>query len=119
MTNVSVVESPAERKKVLIAEGEYFRIGLVHAKLSVGQALQPQALLHGALDQAVGFAHARMDQFLSPTGLRLETVLPYAMSALSFLARRKLIKPVIGVAVMVGLGVAWFRRRQQASPVER
>ncbi|MES2740265.1 MAG: hypothetical protein V4754_04865 [Pseudomonadota bacterium] len=114
MTKVSLVESAAERKKVLIAEGEYFRVGLVHAKLSVGHALQPQALLHGALDHAVGFAHARVDQFLAPTGVRLETVMPYAMSALSFMARRKLIKPALAVAVVVAVGVAWFKRRKRS-----
>jgi hypothetical protein len=39
----------------VIREGELYRIKLVHSKALVGQALQPDALLHGAVEHAVGW----------------------------------------------------------------
>lgn len=103
----------AAHKKALIAEGELFRVGLMHSKINVGNALHPQVLLRGALDHAVGLAHDRVDHFLAPTGLRLQTVLPYLLTAFSFVARRKLVKPALAVGVTVALGAAWVMRRKR------
>jgi len=112
MANVNQELDDAARKQKLIAEGAFFRVGIVHAKAQAGHAMRPQALLHDAIEQALGFATARFGGFLAPAGLggRLQSVMPYVLTAASFIGRRKLVKPVlIGGAVLAG-AVAWLLR---------
>jgi hypothetical protein len=113
----------AEKLKV-IGEGELYRIKLVHSKALVGQALHPDALFHGAVDHAVGLARARMGGLLQPGGaggLNVKSLLPYAKSLMpyaltvgSFIARRRLIKPLVVLAVVAAAGAAWMTRRRRA-----
>lgn len=104
----------AAHKKKLIAEGELYRIGVLHAKTHVSHALRPEALLHGILEHAVGFASNRVETLLAPNGLRLQTVMPYLLAVFSYLGRKKLIKPALGtgVAAIVAL-VSFMRRKRQ------
>jgi hypothetical protein len=117
----------AEKLKV-IREGELYRIKLVHSKALVAQALHPDALFHGAVDHAVGLAQARLGGLLQPGGmggLNVKSLLPYAKSLMpyaltvgSFIARRRLIKPVLVLALAAGAGVAWMMRRRSAAEQE-
>lgn len=117
----------AAEKQRLIREGELYRIKVVHSKALVGNALHPDALFHGAVDHAVGMARARLGGLLQPGGLggalggavsgfNIKSLLPYAMTVGSFVVRKRLIKPAIGVALVLGVGVAWLMRRK--GPVE-
>jgi hypothetical protein len=38
--------------------------------------------------------------------------MPYALTVGSFIARKRLIKPAIGVALALGIGAAWLLRRK-------
>lgn len=124
----------AAEKLRIIREGELWRIKLVHSKALVGQALQPDALMHGAIDHAVGLAQARLGGLLhagdgggfslkSLTSLAslgtLKTVMPYALTVGSFIARRRLIKPVLVLATVAGVGVAWLMRRKTSPQPEQ
>ena len=116
-------ELDAEKKR-LIREGELYRIKVVHSKALVGNALHPDALFHGALEHAVGMARARIGGLVQPGGLgsaisgfNIKSLLPYAMTVGSFVVRKRLIKPVIGIALVAGIGVTWLMRRK--SPVEQ
>ena len=116
MANLNEALDDAARKKKLIAEGAFYRVGIVHAKAQAGHAMRPQALLHDAVEHALGFATARMGGFLAPAGLvtRLQSVMPYVLTAASFIGRRKLVKPVlIGGAVLAG-AAAWLLRGRSA-----
>ncbi len=106
----------AAHKQRLIKEGEYYRVGVVHAKALVAQALHPEALLHGAVDQAIGMAQARFGALLQPgglSGLHLKSVLPYLLTVGSYLARKRLVKPALAVGVVVAMGAAWLMRRKR------
>ncbi len=106
----------AAQKQRLIKEGEYYRVGVVHAKALVAQALHPEALLHGAVDQAIGMAQARFGALLQPgglSGLHLKTVLPYMLTVGSYIARKRLVKPALAVGVLVAVGAAWLMRRKR------
>ena len=109
----------AAEKQRVIREGELYRIKLVHSKALVGQALQPDALLHGAVEHAVGLAQARLGGLLQPGGLSgfnfksLRSLMPYALTVGSFIARKRLIKPAIALAVVAGAGVAWLLRHKR------
>ncbi len=102
----------AAQKARLIAQGDSYRVGLVRSRVHMAQGLRPEALLHGAFDQALGFATARFEHLLAPTGLRLQTVMPYLIAAVSFMARKKLLKPAIGIGV-AAVGVMWWIRRKR------
>lgn len=101
-------------KKKLIAEGQLYRVGIVHSKIQVAHALHPQAMLNGAATYVASYANARLDNILAPSGLRMQALMPLLTAALSFLARRKVSKPLLGAGVAAGaLGLAWFARRRQ------
>lgn len=114
----------AAEKQKLIREGELYRIKVVHAKALVGQALQPDALMHGAIDHAVGLAQARLGGLLQPGGLggvnfkSLKSLMPYALTVGSFIARRRLIKPALALVTVAGIGVAWLMRRKTSTQHE-
>lgn len=101
----------AAEKARLIAQGDSYRAGLALARAQMGQSLRPDALLHGALEQALGFASSGLEHLLAPTGLKAQTMLPYVLATLSFIARKKLVKPAIGLAA-AALGAAWWMRRK-------
>lgn len=123
MTNNGDTTSFAAERQRLIREGELYRVKVVHSKALVANALHPDALFHGAVDHAVSLAQARFGGLLKPGGglggigginfkaLNYKKLLPYAMTVGSFIARKKLIKPVIGVVAVVGVGAYWLTRR--------
>lgn len=106
----------AAEKQKLIREGELARIKVVHAKALVTQAMQPDALMHGALDHAVSLAQARLGGLMQPGGLSglsftsLKSLMPYAMTIGSFIARKRLIKPVLVLVAVAGAGMTWLMR---------
>jgi len=112
-----MTEVPIEvQKERLIREGEYYRVGVIHAKAQVAQALRPEAILHEAVDQAVGLAQARFGALLQPgglSGLKLSSLLPYALTLGSYIARKRLLKPALAVGAVVAVGAAWLIRRKR------
>jgi hypothetical protein len=115
----------AAEKQKLVREGELYRIKVVHSKALLANALHPDALFHGAVDHAVGMARARMGGLLQPGGLggalggfNIKSLLPYAMTVGGFIVRRRLIKPAIGVALVLGAGAAWLMRRKRPAEQE-
>jgi hypothetical protein len=104
------------QKERLIREGEYYRVGVIHAKAQVAQALRPEAILHEAVDQAIGLAQARFGALLQPGGLsgvKLSSLLPYALTLGSYIARKRLLKPALAVGAVVAVGAAWLIRRKR------
>jgi hypothetical protein len=121
MTKQAEDAALAAEKQRLIREGELYRIKVVHSKALVANALQPDALFHGAVDHAVGMAQARLGGLLQPGGLsgvNFKSLMPYALTVGSFIARKRLIKPAIGVALAAGVAVAWLSRRKPATEPE-
>lgn len=107
----------AAAKEQLIREGELQRVKVAHAKAQLGMAMRPEALLHSAVDQASELAQARLGLLLSPGGLNAATLkrfLPIALTLGSFIMRKRLLKPALGVGAVVALGVAWLARRKRA-----
>lgn len=102
----------AARKRQLIAQGELYRVGIVHARANVGYALRPDALLQGVVETAVGFAGHRVESLLAPGGMRLQGMMPYVMTALSFIGRRKLVKPALALVTVAAVAAGWLRRKR-------
>jgi len=109
----------AAEKLRLVREGELLRIKVVHSKALLSQAMHPDALMHGAFDHVVGMAQARVGGLLQPGGLSgfnissLKSLMPYALTVGSFIARRRLIKPALMLVAVAGAGAAWLMRRKR------
>jgi hypothetical protein len=110
MSNDADAVRTAQKNK-LIAQGGLYRVRIAHARAQAGAALRPDALLHEAIGRARDFANLRLDSWLAPTGLRWQSVMPLLLTALSFVGRRRLIKPALGVAIAAG-ALAWYARRR-------
>ncbi|MES2263321.1 MAG: hypothetical protein V4724_32770 [Pseudomonadota bacterium] len=100
----------------LLKEGELYRISVLHAKKHVAQALRPDAMIHGAIDHAIGVVHQRFGTLLGPGGIstfNFRKLLPYAVSLGSFIVRRRLVKPALIVGALAAAGGTWMMRRKR------
>lgn len=102
----------AERKAQLLRQGEYYRVAIVHAKAGVMHEVRPEVMLHTALDHVGAALRARADTLLRPTGANLAMLMPFAVGALRFMARRRLVKPVLGIAAGLGALAFYLQRRR-------
>lgn len=103
----------SERKARLLRQGDFYRAGIVQAKANIKHGAKPETIFHNALDHATFALRSRVDGLLRPTGINVGSVMPYAMSVISFINRRRLHKPAIGVAVLMA-GAAWYAQRQRS-----
>lgn len=106
----------AERKARLLRQGEFYRVGIVHAKANIKQGSRPDALFHTALDHATWAVRSRVDTLLRPTGINVATIMPYAVSILGFLTRRRLVKPALGI-LAVAAGAAYYLQQRRVKTV--
>ncbi|WP_028104000.1 hypothetical protein [Pseudoduganella violaceinigra] len=106
----------AVAKERLVRQGELYRLSALRAKHEVINALQPQALLHGALEHAVGALQSRLGIFIGQggglSGLSFKTVLPYALTLGSWIARKRMWKPAAAAGVLAAVGAWWLMRRK-------
>ncbi|MGZ8288739.1 MAG: hypothetical protein ACXW2U_07930 [Telluria sp.] len=102
----------AERKARLLRQGDFYRAGIVQAKAHIKQGAKPENIFHSAMDHATFALRSRVDGLLRPTGISVGSIMPYAMSILGFINRRRLHKPALGVAVLGALA-AWYVQRQR------
>jgi hypothetical protein len=105
--------SPAERKRALLRDGEFYRAGVAHARAQITHAARPEVMLHTVIDHATWALRTRADALLKPTGTSISTLAPYALTAFSFIRKRRLGKPVLGVAALAGIA-AWYVQRKRA-----
>ena len=103
----------AERKQRLLRQGDLYRTGIVRAKAQVKHGARPDVMFHSALDHATWAVRSRIDNVLKPTGVSAGSLMPYAVTILGFLRRRRLVKPALGV-VAVAAGVNWYLQRRRA-----
>ena len=109
-------ESLEVRKTRLKRQADFYRVGIVHSKASIKQGARPEALFHNALDHATWAVRTRVDSILRPTGINVASIMPYAVSILGFITRRRLVKPALGV-LAAAAGVAYYvqQRRNKAA----
>jgi hypothetical protein len=107
----SPAELLADRKTALLRQGEFYRVGVAHAQAHVKDGMRPEAIFHRAIDHATWAVRSRVDRLLKPGGGSATALLPYAVSLLGFLSRRKLMRPALGVAAVVALGSWAYQRR--------
>lgn len=110
-------------KARLIKEGEQYRLGVMAGKHHVTQALHPEVLLHGAVDLAVGTVQTRLAGVIGGTAATASVggllanyskIMPVAISVGSFIKRKRLVKPAIGVGAVLAAVGAWLYKRKQS-----
>jgi hypothetical protein len=104
---------PAVRKAELLREGEFYRAGVLHGKAQLRNAVRPEVMLHSAIDHATWALRARADALLRPTGTNVAALAPYALTVFNFVRRRRLGKPALGAALLLG-GLGWYVQRKRA-----
>ena len=102
----------AERKARLLRQAEFYRVGIVHARAGIKQGARPEALLHTALDHAGWALRSRMDSLLRPTGISVGAIMPFAVSILGYITRRRLVKPALGVLVAAAAVALYVQQRR-------
>ncbi len=116
MASRQELQALAVAKERLVREGEMYRLSTLRSKHEVLHALQPQALLHGAVDQAIGTLQSRLGAFIGQggglSGISFKTVLPYAVTLGSWIARKRLWKPAAAAGVLAAVGAWWLMRRK-------
>jgi hypothetical protein len=108
-------ESLADRKAQLMRQGDFYRVGIAHAKQHIRQGARPDALFHQALDHATWAVRSRIDGLLRPTGISVASVMPYALSIIGFVTRRRLVKPALGITVALA-ALAWYAQQRRTHP---
>lgn len=109
--------SVEERKAELLRDGEFYRAGMVQGKAQVKYAARPEVLLHSAIDHATWSLRARADALLKPTGTSIAAMAPYALTVLNFIRRRRLGKPALGAALVLG-AATWYVQHRRAQQLE-
>ena len=115
MASKQELQALAVAKERLIREGELYRLSTLRSKHEVIHAMHPQALLHSAVEQAIGALQARLGGLLQPGGLsgvNFKSLMPYALTIGSYIARKRLVKPALALVVLAGAGVTWLWRRK-------
>jgi hypothetical protein len=110
------VGSHEQRKRALLRDAEFYRSGVVHARAQIKHAAQPEVMLHTVIDHATWALRSRADALLKPTGTSVSVLAPYALTVLGFIRKRKLGKPALGVAALLG-AIGWYVQRKRAQQV--
>lgn len=103
---------PDARKAELLREGEYYRAGVEHAKAQIKHGARPEVMFHNMIDHATWALRARADALLKPTGTNVSVLAPYALTLVGFLRKRRLGKPALAAAVLVGVAGWWYQRKR-------
>jgi hypothetical protein len=101
-----------ERKAQLLRQAEFYRVGVVHAKAQLKQAARPDVLIHSAIDHATWAVRRRIDGLLQPTGTSVASLMPYLMTAIGFIRRRKTGAASLGVSLALAAIGLLVKRRQ-------
>jgi hypothetical protein len=105
-----------ERKRALLRDGEFYRAGVAHARAQITHSARPEIMFHSVIDHATWALRTRADALLKPTGTNISVLAPYALTVLGFIRKRRLGKPALGVAAVVG-AFAWYLQRKRAQQV--
>lgn len=107
-----------DRKAQLLLEGAIYRVGIVRGKAATQQAMHTKAPLFHAIEQVLGLgAGTRIDSVL-PVIDQLQTLTPLVIATGSFLSRKRLLKPAIGLGLIIVLATAYrsWQRRSEIQP---
>lgn len=107
--------SVEERKAHLLQQGELHRQGIVLARQHIQHGMKPDVIFHNAIDHATWSLRSRVDSLLTPTGLSVTAVAPYAVKLFGIIRRRRMTRQALGVAAVLG-AAAWYINHRRHQP---
>jgi hypothetical protein len=113
-----------QRKKMLIAQGALYRLGISESKLAVRANLQLDTLAKNAISHLIANASGAFGTLFSLKNFRsgnVQALLPVLISSISFLSKRRiLLRPaLIGAATLAAAGALAFfiaRKKKRMQP---
>lgn len=114
--------SVAKRKERLLREAAMYRAAIQKARVVVGHNLHVDVLARSVVTQAKVRIFSTLGGLVRLKGRNVQTLLPIALSAISFAARAKLLVPLLRVAVVlgaVGAGAGFIVRRKRRQQMDR
>ena len=114
--------SVTKRKERLLREGAAYRAAVQRARVTVGHNLHVDVFARSLVAQVKGSLYTTLGNLVRLKGRNLQTLLPVALSAISFATKIKLLRPLLRVVVVagvVGTGVALIVQRKRRYKRER
>lgn len=108
--------SLAKRKERLLREGAGYRAAIQNARSTVSHNLHADVLARSIVGQLKGSLFATLGSVVKLKGSNLQTLLPVALSALSFATKAKLLRPLLRAGLVVGaigVGLSFVARRKK------
>ncbi|CAN5833558.1 hypothetical protein BH11PSE12_BH11PSE12_00380 [soil metagenome] len=97
--------SVEQRKAQLLLDAALYRVRIVHAKAAVVQSVRIEFLIQSAAQHMLGAVSASLGAkfatIFAPGRTRFQALLPLALASYSYLSRKHLLKPVMGVGVVL------------------
>ena len=113
--------SVAKRKERLLREGASYRAAVKQARTVVSHNLHATVLARSLVTQMKGSMFATLASLVRLKGNNVQTLLPVALSALSFARKVKLLRPLLRAAVVlgvVGIGISVIAQRKKQRPID-
>jgi hypothetical protein len=112
------VMTTAQRKQRLIQEGAAYRAGLINATDEIKDGLHPGLLFRGVIGHILSAASGVLKGHTGGGKLGLSALVPLVMSGVTVLARKSLLKPAIGGAILLGTiaAAARFIKKRKSRP---
>lgn len=122
MTNEEHLLFLAERKRMLIAQGAAYRLGITDARTAVRTSVSAESIAKSAISHVVMGAYTAIKSGAILKGSNLQFLLPLAISGISKLSRNSLVKPLARGALVVAAVVAMTRfivKKKKASKAKK
>lgn len=113
--------SVAKRKERLLREGASYRAAVKQARTAVSHNLHANVLARSVVAQMKGSLFGTLASLVHLKGSNVQTLLPVALSALSFARKVKLLRPLLRAAVVlgvVGVGIAVIAQRKKRRHID-
>lgn len=106
---------PKSRKAELILEGAAYRSGIIQAKTQLKHDFSAGNMMHVAAGSVAGLAGAGLRSALSADSVRVLSFLPSIPTVGSYISRKKLLKPAIGIGVAALLAIFLIKLHSRQS----
>lgn len=114
--------SVAKRKERLLREAAMYRAAVQKARVSIGHNLHANVFARSLVAQVKGSVFSTLGSLVQLKGRNVQTLLPIALSIISFATKAKMLVPLLRIAVVlgvVGAGVGFIAWRKKRHKVDR
>lgn len=114
--------SVAKRKERLLREAIGYRKAIQKARITVAHNLHADVFARSLVAQVKGSVFTTLGNLVRLKGRNVQTLLPVALSVISYATKAKLLLPLLRVTVVlgvVGAGVGFIAQRKKRQKMNR